>query len=61
MSRDAKHIFKEQKCTIFEEILRSFLDQYPILKEFKIMMPNKNKNIFDALKGYVGLYTLAFT
>ena len=60
MSMNAKFIIKEQKCTLTKDELHEFLEKYPIPKEYKIMLPNKNQAIFDAPKGYVGLYTNAF-
>ena len=61
MSMSAKFIIKEQKCTLSREDLYDFLEKYPIPEKYKIMLPNKNQAIFDAPKGYVGLYTHAFS
>lgn len=60
MAKNNKFVIKEQKCTLSKDELRAFLEDYPIPKEFKIMLPSKNQTIFDAPEGYVGLYTHAF-
>ena len=61
MSMNAKFIIKEQKCTLTKEALQNFLNDYPIPKKYKIMLPSKHQNIFDAPEGFVELYTHAFT
>ena len=58
---DAKRIIRQQKCTLSREALATFLRDYPIPKQYKVMLPNKDQSIYDAPKGYVGLYTHAFT
>ena len=60
MAKNSKFIIKEQKCTLSKEELHDLLEDYPIPKKFKIMLPSKNQAIFDSPKGYVGLYTHAF-
>jgi hypothetical protein len=60
MAKNNKFVIKEQKCTLSKDELRAFLEDYPIPKEFKIMLPSKYQTIFDAPEGYVGLYTHAF-
>ena len=61
MAKNAKFVIKEQKCTLSKDDLYAFLEDYPIPKQFKIMLPSKHQAIFDAPRGYVGLYTHAFT
>lgn len=61
MSMDAKRIIRQQKCTLSRDALAEFLNDYPIAKQYKVMLPSKNQSIYDAPKGYVGLYTHAFT
>lgn len=61
MNMDAKRIIRQQKCTLSREALALFLDDYPIPKEHKVILPKSNQSIYDAPKGYVGLYTHAFT
>lgn len=54
---DAKRVIWTKKCTLSRENLTDFLRNYPIPQEFKIMLPTQDQSIFDAPKGYVGLYT----
>lgn len=61
MSIDAKRIIRQQICTLSREALAVFLDDYPIPKQHKVILPKNNQIIYDAPKGYVGLYTHAFT
>ena len=51
MSMDAKRIIRQQKCTLSREALALFLEDYPIPKQHKVMLPNKNQSIYDAPKG----------
>ena len=61
MAKNAKFVIREQKCTLSKDDLYAFLEDYPIPKQLKIMLPLKHQAIFDAPRGYVGLYTHAFT
>ncbi|GJZ71690.1 hypothetical protein Tco_0635541 [Tanacetum coccineum] len=40
-----------------KEELVDFLKLYPVPFEYRVMLPKRNQTIFDALDGYVGLYT----
>ena len=58
---DAKRIIRQQKCNLSMEALATFLKTYPIPWQYKVILPTKDQNIYDAPKGYVGLYIHAFT
>ena len=58
---DAKRIIRQQKCSLSREALATFLKAHPIHQQYKVILPTKDQSIYDAPKGYVGLYTHAFT
>nr|GEV63863.1 retrotransposon protein [Tanacetum cinerariifolium] len=45
----------------YTEEFANFLELYPIPFEFSVMLPKHNQTIFDALDGYVRLYTHCFS
>ena len=57
---DAKGIIRQQKCNLSKEALATFLKMYPIPQQYKVILPTIDQNIYDAPKGYVGLYIHAF-
>ncbi|GJX39233.1 hypothetical protein Tco_0252536 [Tanacetum coccineum] len=57
----AKDIIRTHTCVLIKKELSNFLAGYPIPSEYKVMLPKSNQTIFDALDGYVSLYTHYFS
>ncbi|GJY34433.1 hypothetical protein Tco_0418902 [Tanacetum coccineum] len=50
-----------QTCELSQEEFNDFLALYPVPSEYHVILPKSNQTIFDALPGYVGLYTHSFS
>ncbi|GJY36868.1 hypothetical protein Tco_0422246 [Tanacetum coccineum] len=57
----AKDSIATQTCELSKEEFNDFLTLYPIPSEYRVILPKSNQTIFDALPGYVGLYTHSFS
>lgn len=58
---DAKHLFKIQTCSLSKKELTTFLVDYPIPSQFKVMLPKNTQTILDAPEGFMDLYINSFT
>ncbi|GJW70688.1 hypothetical protein Tco_0127605 [Tanacetum coccineum] len=57
----AKETIAVQHCGLSAKELNEFLSSYPIPLEYDVILPTSTETIFDALPGYVGLYTHSFS
>ncbi|GJX61359.1 hypothetical protein Tco_0294259 [Tanacetum coccineum] len=57
----AKDTIAVQLCGLLARELNEFLSSYPIPLEYDVILPTSTQTIFDALPGYVGLYTHSFS
>ncbi|GKC11619.1 hypothetical protein Tco_1008401 [Tanacetum coccineum] len=58
---DAKFIILTQTCTLSKIGLSQLVVDYVIPQNVRVMLPKRNKTIFDAPLSYIGLYTYFFT
>ncbi|GJU56312.1 hypothetical protein Tco_1230026 [Tanacetum coccineum] len=50
-----------QTCELSKDEFNDFLTLYPIPSEYHVILPKSNQTFFDALPGYVGMYTHSFS
>ncbi|GKC75130.1 hypothetical protein Tco_1125904 [Tanacetum coccineum] len=57
----AKDSIITQTYEFSQEEFNDFLALYPVPSEYRVILPKSNQTVFDALPGYVGLYTHSFS